>query len=87
VKIEKTAKRPTAIGPGGAVGNEGAHGDTLLEVALEITEEELASYEWTEEGKPYHEWLVPAAVVNARATVRIVEDEGKMPSRFKLNGS
>jgi hypothetical protein len=28
-------------------------------------EDDLAFYEWSEEGKPYREWLIPAAIVNA----------------------
>ena len=59
--------------------------DVLLEVALDMGEDDLASYEWSEEGKPYREWLIPAAIVNARATVRIVEDEDGLPSRFQLD--
>jgi len=64
--------------------NEGAKSDVLLEVALDVEEDDLAAYEWPEEGKPYREWLIPAAIVNARATVRIVEDEGEIPSRLRL---
>lgn len=66
--------------------NEGAWGDVLLEVALDMTEGELAAYEWPEEGKTYREWLIPAVIVNANATARIVDDEGELPSRFKLDG-
>lgn len=53
--------------------NEGACGDVLLEVQLDMTKDELAQYEWVEEGKPYREWLIPAAVLNPRATVRVAE--------------
>ena len=42
--------------------NEGADGDTLL--ALDIPEEEIASFEWVEEDKPYREFLVPSDVLN-----------------------
>ena len=66
--------------------NEGATGEVLLEVALDMREDDLAFYEWPEEGKPYREWLIPAPIVNARATVRIVEDEDELPSRFQLDG-
>ena len=41
----------------------GASGDTLLRI--EIAEDVLAAFEWIEEGKPYREWLVPAAILNA----------------------
>src|SRR5262249_21233968 len=40
---------------------EGASGDTLLQI--KIAEEIVAPYEWLREGKPYREWLVPAAVL------------------------
>jgi hypothetical protein len=63
--------------------NEGATGDVLLEIEG-LTESELTEYEWVEEDKPYREWLIPAATVNTRATVRIVEDEGEIPTRFRL---
>lgn len=66
--------------------NEGARGDVLLEAALDMTEDDLAFYEWPEEGKPYREWLIPAVIVNAKATVRVVEDEDEIPSRFQWDG-
>ena len=34
---------------------------------------ELQDYEWVEERKPYREWLVQAAFLNKRRTVRLVE--------------
>ena len=38
-------------------------------------------YAWEEEGKPYREFLVPAALVNAQGTVTIAdEDDGKEDS-------
>jgi hypothetical protein len=43
--------------------NEGAFGDTLLEVQVRGTSETLARYEWIEEGKGYREWLIPAAIL------------------------
>jgi hypothetical protein len=42
---------------------EGATGDALF--ALDIDEAVIAAYEWIEEGKPYREWLVPAALPNS----------------------
>lgn len=46
--------------------NAGADGDTLL--ALDIPEEEIAPYEWVQEGLDftprYREFLVPANVLN-----------------------
>lgn len=55
--------------------NEGADGDTLLEVNLDLPDEELQLYEWAEEGKPYREWMIPAALINTRARVRIIDEE------------
>ena len=51
--------------------NEGAHGDFLLRVSLDIGESELAKYEWVEKGKVYREFLMPAELVNARGEVQI----------------
>ena len=64
--------------------NEGATGDVLLEVIM--SEVDVAAYEWVEEGKPYREWLIPAAIVNAKATIHVVDDENEIPTRFKLDG-
>jgi hypothetical protein len=36
---------------------------------IEIAEEVVAPYEWVKEGKPYREWLVPAAVLNKAGQV------------------
>src|SRR3989442_1367636 len=46
--------------------NQGTKGDTLIEVTLDFSERALAKYEWIEGGKPYGEWLVPAALINPR---------------------
>lgn len=54
--------------------NEGAHGDILLEVSIEMTETEIAKYEWIEPGKQFREFLIPAAELNPRMTLRIAED-------------
>lgn len=51
--------------------NEGAKGDILLEVLIPI--ELVKPYEWVEEGKSYREFLVPARILNAHATVRLSE--------------
>jgi hypothetical protein len=53
--------------------NEGADGDTLL--TLEIPDEVLADFEWLEDGKPYREFLVPAALVNAHGPPAIADDD------------
>jgi len=55
--------------------NEGAFGDILLEVMLNVPEQELEQFEWKEEGKGYREWLVPALLINSKAVVRIVAEE------------
>ena len=52
--------------------NEGAHGDTLLEVR--IPAKRIADFEWVEEGKPYREWLIPAKLVNTLGSVRLVRE-------------
>jgi hypothetical protein len=38
--------------------------DDLSVLTLEIPEEVVEPFEWVEEGKPYREFLVPAATVN-----------------------
>jgi hypothetical protein len=53
--------------------NEGAKGDTLLQ--LELSEQTIADYEWIEDGKPYREWLVPAQLVNGKASGLCIVDE------------
>ena len=53
--------------------NEGAIGDALLEVTLNCLDAEIEFFEWIEDGKPYREWLMPAAFVNRHAAVRIIE--------------
>jgi hypothetical protein len=50
--------------------NEGAEGDTLLRVKLQMAEQAIADYELVEEGKPYREWLIPARLINERALTR-----------------
>jgi hypothetical protein len=42
--------------------NEGALGETLTE--MEIPEELFEQFEWVEDGKPYREALIPAALLN-----------------------
>jgi hypothetical protein len=63
--------------------NEGAVGDALLEVALDCAESDIAEHEWVEYdpddvamARPLtkkREWLIPAAFVNAHATVSLVD--------------
>jgi hypothetical protein len=54
--------------------NEGAFGGTLLLVELDLAEADLAQFEWIEEGKGFREWLIPAALVNSKGKVQIVEE-------------
>ena len=53
--------------------NEGPDGDVILSVLLPQLEA-IADFEWVEDGKPYREWLVPAALVNQIAAVSIYEE-------------
>ena len=55
--------------------NEGAEGDTLLQV--ELSDKAVADYEWIEEDEPYREWLVLADLIDGQASVHVV-DEGKV---------
>jgi len=48
--------------------SEGASGEVLLQI--EISDQVIAAYEWAEEGKPYREWLVPAAALNSSGRVK-----------------
>ncbi len=52
--------------------NEGAEGNTLLEVDLGLSNREIDRFEWVEEGKPYREFLVPAGVVNRHGIVKVL---------------
>jgi hypothetical protein len=39
--------------------NDGAGGDTLLQIDLDLDEQALDDFEWKEDGKRDREWLVP----------------------------
>ena len=52
---------------------EGAMGEALF--ALDIEEAFIAVYEWIEEGKPYREWMVPAALLNSQAEVKLLNED------------
>ena len=54
--------------------NEGPKGDELL--AVDVDESSINEYEVIEEGKPYREWCVPASLLNARAVVWVVNENG-----------
>ena len=55
--------------------NEGADGDTLLVIDVEIADAELSDFEWVEEGKRYREWLIPAEIINPRNRSFRISDE------------
>lgn len=65
--------------------NEGAFGDILLEVITDMTDPEIAQYEWIEEEKGYREFLIPAAVINSRIKIRIVEDRREWTPDWALS--
>ncbi len=51
--------------------NEGARGDVLLRVDLPLPEGEIVRYEWVQADLPYREFLLPAAIINPIAKVRV----------------
>src|SRR5689334_11465799 len=53
--------------------NEGTFGDAVL--AVNLDEREIACYEVVEDGKPYREWIVPAAWLNANSRPRLLSDD------------
>jgi hypothetical protein len=53
--------------------NEGAWGHGILAVDVTEIEIELPSYELVEQGKPFREWLVPAALLNDKCSASLVE--------------
>lgn len=56
--------------------NEGAKGDTVLEILIESTPEQMfRDWEYIEEGKPYREWIIPAAVLNLGSVRRLTTEE------------
>jgi hypothetical protein len=50
--------------------NEGAEGEDV--VVVEISEATVSEFEWVEEGKPYREFLVPAAILNTGRVRRAI---------------
>ena len=67
--------RPLASSDRPLASNEDAGGDTLLAVELDVPDAELAEYAWVDVTKPYREFLLPADLLNDRATVHVVEQE------------
>jgi hypothetical protein len=56
-------------------GNEGAYGDVLLEVNIDLPAADMDYYECVEEDKPYREWLIPAERLNAHSTLKEVSEK------------
>ena len=54
--------------------NEGAKGDHVLRVEFP-DDVDLGDFEVVEEHKPYREWCVPAALINALASVTLMSDD------------
>jgi hypothetical protein len=54
--------------------NEGVAGETLLRISLNLSEKQIAEYEWIEEGKGYREWLIPSELVNTAGTAELESD-------------
>jgi hypothetical protein len=53
--------------------NEEAHGGALLSIS--IPERVIKRYEWSEDRKPYREFLIPAAVVNRYGPAKVESDD------------
>jgi hypothetical protein len=51
--------------------NEGADGDVLL--VLSVPAKKVRPYEWVEEGKPYREFLIPAALANQHGPPKVAD--------------
>ncbi len=54
---------------------EGAKGDVLLEVNLDVPESAIEAYEWIAEPPSSREWLIPAALANSGLVRRVGEVE------------
>lgn len=69
--------------------NDGAVGDQVLRVEF-LDDVVLDDFEVVEEGKPYREWCVPAALINAQATVTLMDAEAcekERAGRFARNAA
>src|SRR5450432_2998813 len=55
---------------------DGVAGDTVVEVRLDLTDEELDHWEWKEDEKQsFREFLIPAGLVNSRVVSKRIMDE------------
>lgn len=59
--------------------NEGAAGDAVLCVDLDVPSDEIDAWEIIEEYKRFREFMIPAATINARGHVFLI-DEGDYDS-------
>lgn len=59
--------------------NEGAAGDVLLSVELDLPRATLRRFEVREPGKTYREFVVPADLLNSHATARRFRDDAVWP--------
>jgi hypothetical protein len=50
----------------------------LIEVTLTLDEQDIAMYEWVEEGMHYREWLIPAEVINRHCWLQVLEWEDEI---------
>jgi hypothetical protein len=67
--------------------NEGAVGEILLEIRLDLPESAIADYEWIEEGKSYREWLIPAALLNSHVSLKEVLEGDFVPEQKHGNAA
>ena len=54
--------------------DESYQDDTNTLLGIEIPEEYISDLEWPEEGKPYREWLVLAALLNSYGAPVVIDD-------------
>jgi hypothetical protein len=46
--------------------------EVLLRITLDLSEHELARWEWTGENCSYREWLIPSALLNPHMSAEVV---------------
>ena len=54
--------------------NDAHLSDGIALFAIEIPEEDISEFEWVEEGKPYREWLVLAALLDSYGAPVVIDD-------------
>lgn len=64
----------------------GGDDDVLLAIELDLTDDESADYELVEDMKPYREWCIPAAVLNARGRTRLVDSHDGLDMKAPAPG-